>query len=77
MGKFSMCRSLSDKTHGFSRGLQWPRQLRRLTEDFLKERIKVVQCRSWREVEQARANILLNFDQKATIHIDRVEKEKQ
>lgn len=26
----------------------------RLTEEFLKERVRVVQCRSWREVEQVR-----------------------
>ena len=25
----------------------------RLTEEFLKDRVRVVQCRSWREVEQA------------------------
>jgi len=32
----------------------WPRSAAgRLTEDFLQERIKVVHCRSWREVEQA------------------------
>eukprot|EP00435_Cladocopium_sp_Y103_P039243 s2171_g10.t1 len=32
----------------------WPKSVPlRLTQEFLKERVRVVQCRSWREVEQA------------------------
>lgn len=52
----------------------WPKSVPlRLTEEFLKDRVRVVQCRSWREVEQASDHMRRSWKPPIAIGLFRLE----